>query len=537
MNPPSALAVAQQTAQILIPEFLLLFTAMGMMTASAFVKRPRREWCAASAIAMAVALLVLIAQAAIQTDLYSAVALNDDLSYFARILLLITGLIVLGLAHEEPSDERAGEFFGALLMINAGAMLVAAANELVFLFVGLELVSMPTYLLLYLARRNRATQEAATKYFFLSIFASGLLLYGLTFLYGTTGISNLKALAYLTSRSPGIPQLQDIPQLQLGSLALVFVLAGLCFRVAAVPMHFYAPDVYQGSSIVIAAFLSWVPKVVGFLAIIRTLIAVVSLGNEALVQKAILLAWIIAAATMIWGNFVALLQEDLKRLLAYSSIAHAGYLMVGVAAAFANDRGGGVYYGSESIFFYLVVYGFMNLGAFGVISALKINGRVVEKVDDLAGLAWSKPLPALCLSICLLSLSGIPPLAGFWGKFEIFAAALAAQRRDETGSFLLLAIIGMLSAAVGAYYYLRLVVVMYFRPAGEPIEVRGGWPVTLAWAACTSLTVVLGLYSTPLAEAAQAAAQAAMSCPDPPRALVAAGAQPRSIGPVLPERD
>ncbi len=254
-------------------------------------------------------------------------------------------------------------------------------------------------------------------------------------------------------------------------------------------------------------------------------------------QKAILLAWIIAAATMIWGNLVALLQENLKRLLAYSSIAHAGYLMVGVAAAFANDRVGNLYYGSESIFFYLVVYAFMTLGAFGVISALTIKGRDVESIEELAGLGWSRPLPALGLSICLLSLSGIPPLAGFWGKFEIFAAALAAQRRDETGSFLLLAIIGMLSAAVGAYYYLRLVVVMYFRPAGEPIEVRGGWPVAYAVGSCASLTVILGLFSTPLAGAVRAAAQSAMAHPNPNVAVVASSSEPTTIRPLRQERD
>jgi NADH-quinone oxidoreductase subunit N len=533
MNPASALGVAQQTAQILLPEVILLLTAMAMMTASAFVKRPRREWCAASAIALVVALLVLTAQAHLQTDLYSAVALNDKLSYYARILLLLMGLVMLGLAHQEPSDERAGEFFGAFLMINAGAMLVATANELVFLFVGLELVSIPTYLLLYLSRRNVTTQEAATKYFFLSIFSSALLLYGLAFLYGTTGISNLKALTVLIDKLP------NVPQAQLGLLALVFILAGLCFRVAAVPLHFYAPDVYQGSPIVISAVLSWIPKVVGFLAIIRSLIAVLSVrgSEDPLVKKAILLAWIIAAVTMIWGNLVALLQENLKRLLAYSSIAHAGYLMVGVTAAFANDRVGSFYYGSESIFFYLVVYALMTLGTFGVIGALAIKGRGVETVDDLAGLGWSRPLAAIALSICLLSLSGIPPLAGFWGKFEVFAAAMVAQRRAEDASFLLLAIIGMLSAAVGAYYYLRLIVVMYFRPSAGPVEVRGGWPVVLSVAACVGFTVFFGVFSTPLAEAARAAAQSAMERPDPVSALVASHAESATIAPVLRERD
>ena len=200
---------------------------------------------------------------------------------------------MLALAHDEPADDTAGEFFGAFLMINAGAMLVAAANELVFLFVGLELVSIPTYLLLYLSRRTSTTQEAATKYFFLSIFSSGLLLYGLAFLYGVTGVSNLKALATLSWFLP------SIPHPQLGLIAIVFVMAGLCFRVAAVPFHFYAPDVYQGSPTVLAALLSWVPKAVGFLAMVRALTAVFSVKgpDDPLVQKAVMICWVIAAAT------------------------------------------------------------------------------------------------------------------------------------------------------------------------------------------------------------------------------------------------
>ncbi len=186
-----------RTMAILVPELILLLSAVGMMTLSAFLQQPRRRWCRASVWVLLAAIVALFWTSGKDTDMYASVALNDALSFWARLVLLLTGLIVMGLAHDEPSDERAGEFFGALLMINAGAMLVAAANDVVFLFVGLELVSIPTYLLLYLSRRTPTTQEAATKYFYLSILASGLLLYGLAFLYGGTGIGNLKAAAYL----------------------------------------------------------------------------------------------------------------------------------------------------------------------------------------------------------------------------------------------------------------------------------------------------------------------------------------------------
>ncbi len=513
MNPQSAIDIVRGSTLILLPELLLLLAAMAIMTASAFIKRPRRVWCACSAGALVLALLVLWTLKDSRTDPYSAVALNDALSYNSRIVLILMGLVLVSLAHAEPSDDRAGEFFGSLLIVNAGAMLVAAANELVFLFVGLELVSIPTYLLLYLSRRTRTTQEAVTKYFLLSIFASGLLLYGLAFLYGTTGISNLKALTFLVERLP-----TGAPHTALGLVAIVFIISGLCFRVAAVPLQFYAPDVYQGSPTVIAALLAWVPKAVGFLAMIKTLTAVFSAREvtNPLVQKAIVIAWIIAAATMIWGNVLALLQNNLKRLMAYSSIAHAGYLMVGITASFANDGGtGGIYYGSESVLFYLVVYALMTVGTFGGFMSLRVGGRELETVEELDGLGWVHPWPALGLSICLLSLSGIPPLAGFMGKFEIFAAAIAARERVETSGFLLLAVIGMLTAAVGAYYYLRIVVVMYLRPSRQPVELSGGWPVALSVGACAGLSLLLGVFSGPLVQGARSAAESALARPDP----------------------
>jgi NADH-quinone oxidoreductase subunit N len=512
----SAFEAVQQSALVLIPEIILLLCAIGMMTACAFVRLPRRQWCRIALWGLLASFTALLAIAGQETEMYSSVALNDDLSFWARMILVLSGLIILGLAHDEPSHERAGEFFGALLLIEAGAMLVAAANDLVLLFVGLELVSMPTYLLLYLSRRDASTQEAATKYFFLSIFASGLFLYGLAFLYGTTGISNLKAATFLMEKLPlnTIPG-EPVARIQIGLVAIVFLMAGLCFRVAAVPLHFYAPDVYQGSPISIAALLAWVPKAVGFLAMIRAITAVFSTSIE-LVEKAIVLSWIIAAASMTLGNLLALLQKNLKRLLAYSSIAHAGYLMIGVAVAFANGRRATVLFqGSEGILFYLFTYALMTLGTFGAIMALRFKDRPVETIDDLAGLGWSQPWAAIALAICLLSLSGVPPLLGFMAKFEIFTAALAADGVDDSWIFIVLAVIGVLNAAVGAYYYLRIIVVMYYDRPREPVQVRGGWPVAASVAVCTGLTVLLGLVWAPVAEKARAAARSAVSRPTP----------------------
>ncbi len=515
-----AYSVATQTLRVLLPEFLLILTATAMMTAGAFVRLPRRVWAAASAGALVLAIGALILLRHTVTDPYSAVALNDPLSGYARLFLLLTGLILLAFAHDQVDDARAAEFFGSLLMIHAGAMLVASANEMVFLFAGLELVSIPTYLLLYLPRRNAATREAATKYFFLSIFSSALLLFGLAYFYGLTGVTNFKALSYLLHAEGA----SSAPRV-LGLIAVLFVMAGLGFRVAAVPFHFYAPDVYQGSPIVVTAMLAWVPKAIGFLAMLRALTAVV--GGLSWSSKAMELAWILAAVTMTLGNAVALLQDNLKRLFAYSSIAHAGYLMVGVTVAFRQGPGlKSAFLGGEGVLFYLVAYALMTLGAFGVILALDTPERPVEKVDDLSGLAWTNPALALAMGVCLFSLAGVPPLAGFLGKFWIFASALTSDTPDGPAVLRWLAILGVLNAAAGAYYYLRIVVTMVFRPAATPpLQPRTPWPTAVAVGACATLSLLLGLYARPVLLAARESAVAAIAHPDP----LPAGAPPASV--------
>lgn len=512
-----ALFTLERTLTVLLPEIVLIVAAVIMITAGAFRTAPRWVWSCASAVAVLVAIWALYALRTTDTDqlAYGAVFLNDALSGYARLGLLLSGLVLLAFSHDQVEARRAPEFFGAILLIHAGAMLVAGANELVLLFVGLELISIPTYLLLYLPSRTPSTQEAATKYFYLSIFSSALLLFGLAYLYGTTGISNLKALSYVLHRITEVDELR--PPVAFGLIALLFIVAGLGFRVAAVPFHFYAPDVYQGSPTVVAALLSWVPKAVGFLAMIRVLTAVMG-GVGELADKAVMLSFIIAVATMTLGNTVALLQDDLKRLLAYSSIAHAGYLMIGIAVAFRDQPGSlSSTLGAQAVIFYLAAYALMTLGAFGVIIALSTPEQPIETVDQLAGLAQRKPMAALAMVICLFSLAGVPPLAGFWGKLFIFTSALSVGGED-TRLFTWLAVLGGLNAAIGAYYYLRIVVTMFLRspdPHAQPLNGKTPWATQLAIGACATLSLLLGLYAEPINVVSREAAVSALTLPNP----------------------
>ncbi|WP_169980358.1 NADH-quinone oxidoreductase subunit N [Tautonia rosea] len=520
---PDQSETLSRTLLILLPEIVLSISAATIMVAGPFVRWGRSLWAGLSGAAIVASLVTLLAIARFDTTdfVYGAVALNDALSLYSRLAFLLTGLILLALGSNQIGDDRAPEFFGAILFIIAGSMLVSAANELVFLFVGLELISIPTYLLLYLPRRDRQAQEAATKYFFLSVFSTGLLLFGFAYLYGLTGVTNLKALAFLMHEGDGIITSGNVT---FGLIAVVFITAGLGFRVAAVPFHFYAPDVYQGAPTIITALLAWIPKGIGFVAMLRVLTSVVSVGDPMLAERAVFLAWIIAATTLVLGNTVALVQTNLKRLFAYSSIAHAGYLMIGIAAAFAtveDPSNLGANSGAEGILFYLAAYALMTLGAFGVILLLEAAGERAETIDDLSGLSRTRPLLALAMALCLFSLAGVPPLAGFWGKFFIFVSAWNTEPIQGIPSLRLLALIGVINAAVGAYYYLRIVAAMYYgSPAETPSSTersRPTWPNLAAVGACAVLSLVLGCIPWPLQTASRQAAVSAIYQPSPTR--------------------
>ncbi len=519
MNPVISPGHLLEAILVIVPELLLGLVACFLFLAATF-KPDRNQWATVSLLTLVVAgLWLLLSQNASRHYHVSVAELSlvaDPLAHLIRLIAIGGGGILVLLSWTQVPDRHAAEYYACLLLIVAGMCLTGMANELVTLFLALELISIPTYVLLYLPRHDHATQEAAMKYFLLSVFSSALLLFGFSYLYGLAGTTNLPAIlnAFLTTRR------EDLPLL--ASVALVMILAGLGFRITVVPFHFYAPDVYQGAHITGAALLAFVPKVAGLVALLRVLGFVLPENLLAklaetehhpgllLGGQVSSLLWILAAVTMSLGNLLALLQDNLKRLLAYSSVAHAGYMLLGlVVAPHLHANGGAVGSGIDAVLFYLVAYGAMTLGAFAVLAYLSTLRRPVETVDDLAGLSVSHASVALLMAIFLFSLIGIPLTAGFLGKFllffMLFSGALTVPAGDQSYLFLLLGFIGVLNAAVAAWYYLRIVAIMYLRTPLRPLEpVRSRAGLATVWI-CAGLTIFFGVYPQPLLQAARKA--------------------------------
>jgi NADH-quinone oxidoreductase subunit N len=485
----------------------------------------------------------------LRATVFASPVQHTNLALLFKVIALAGGAVLLLFSWDEVPADHTAEYHGCLLLIVAGMCLTGTANDLITLFLALELVSIPTYVMLYLPRADGPAQEAAMKYFLLSIFSSGLLLFGFSYLYGVCGTTNLPALAEALVKGRG--DLAEAargpaPWQGLAVVALVMVVAGLGFRITAVPFHFYAPDVYQGTTTGMAALLAFAPKVAGFAALLRVLgfVAAPAGMSEAVLRTAPglilgeqvpVLLWIMAAVTMSLGNILALLQDNVRRLLAYSSVAHAGYMLIGLTVAprvlgAPGEAVGGV----EALLFYLVAYGAMTVGAFAVLHYVSTPGRRVETVDDLAGLGRSHPGVALVMALFLFSLIGIPLTAGFVGKFLLFFEALGVSRADLAGAsdearnqaaglarlYVWLAVIGVLNAAVGAWYYLRIAAVMYLREPLQPLRATRAWSARAAIGACAVLTLALGVYPGALLKAVQAAV------PRPPQPAVTSLAAP-----------
>jgi NADH-quinone oxidoreductase subunit N len=386
----------------------------------------------------------------------------DRFSTFFHFLVTTIAAVVILTSYEymEVQQIPAGEYYGLILFGAVGMCLMSSAVELVLIFIALEISSISTYVLAGFRRRAAISSEASLKYFLLGSFATAFFLYGVALMFGATGSTSIMTIAQALRSN-------QVPVLAYAAIALMFV--GLGFKVAAAPFHVWTPDVYEGAPAPVVGFMSTAPKAAAFAVLLRVMFEVNAPGRLGLI-------WVAAALSMTLGNLAALVQQNVKRLLAYSSIAHAGYLLVAFAALPDN--------GIPAAMFYTASYAAMNVGAFAVVSHFAGAGERRVTLDDYAGLGRRAPLLAATLTIFLLSLIGIPMTGGFFAKFYVFSAALQAHLVGLT-------IIGVLNSAVGAYYYLRIIVVMYMREAKEEDPVS---PVSPGLGTALAISVVATLY-------------------------------------------
>jgi len=353
----------------------------------------------------------------------------------------------------QPIRSNGAEFYAFFLFSLTGLMLVSSADDLIWLFLALELTSLPTYIMVTISTQGTRSQEAGIKYFFLGALGAAIFLYGFALLYGAAGSTDIPEIAaHFQANGVG----------SIGLLGILISLVGVAFKVAAVPMHFYTPDVYQGAASPVSAMLAFVPKAAGFLAIFM-IAGVAGWGEDGRLPAEVdALLWIMAALTMTVGNVLALLQSSVKRMMAYSSVAHSGYMLVGVLAGPGIAGADAPFWqnGLAAVLFYLLCYGVMNLGVFGVLASLERRGEEADEIDDIRGLCKTVPHLGWVMVICSLSLLGFPPLLGFIGKIGLFTAGVSSNNIP------LVLILG-LNSAIAAFYYLRLVGAVYFEPASD----------------------------------------------------------------------
>ena len=425
--------------QLLMPELIIILTFILVVIFDLFnsIQKTFTAWITIVGCAIALYVSIDMLQIGTEGTEFSNMIQVDKYSLFFNVIFLVSTILVvlISMNYLGRQDKRQGEYYLLILLATLGMMLMASGNELIVVFLGLELMSLSLYVLAGYFQRSMASSEAGMKYLLLGAFASGFFLYGIALIYGgagTTSIPQIASALTVDAKSP----------LLLSGMFLLVV--GFGFKVALVPFHQWAPDVYEGAPTSIAAFISAGPKAAGFAAFLR--IFMDALQN--LQSEWIILITILAALTMTVGNLVAIAQRNIKRMLAYSSIAHAGYVLVALAAANKD--------GISSAMFYLFVYCVMNIGAFGAVILARTEDGESLMISDYAGLGFKKPLLALFMTIMLLSLAGFPPTAGFVGKFYIFRSAV------ESGQIWLV-IIGAINTAISAFYYLRVVVAMYMR--------------------------------------------------------------------------
>jgi NADH-quinone oxidoreductase subunit N len=406
-----------------------------------------------------------------EAGLFFNMLTNDSFSlFFKEIILFITGIVILiSIGYEELKEKYIGEYFFLLLNGTIAMLLAVSSNNLLMIYLSIEMLSLISYILTAFLKNNPLSSEAALKYFLFGALSTGIMLYGISLVYGLFGTTDLAIISKVVSAG----QINGLVTLVL----LILILAGLCFKCSLVPFHMWAPDVYQGAPTAVTAFLSVGPKAVGFAVLLR----IFANNFFPLYVNWVNLVMLISIFTMTIGNVIAISQTNIKRMLAYSSIAQAGYMLIG----FVVGTAGGI----EGVLYYILAYTLMNLGAFGCV-ILVSNYLKSDAIEDYAGLYKKDPITSFMLSIFLLSLTGVPPLAGFWGKFLVFNAAIQSK-------FILLAVVGVINSIVAAFYYMRVIKFMYLEEPKMKDTGHKSLSLQIALAIVTAGVLIAGLYVTP----------------------------------------
>ena len=463
-----------------LPEIVLACCGMGILMVGVLSKNGSFSLaCMLTIGAFLLAAALVIAGPAGQG--YNGLFTTDTFSAFVKVLILAAACIgvIVSLDYAAHANLRRFEFPVLMLYATVGMMVMVSATNLMSLYLGLELQSLSIYVLAAFARDELRSAEAGLKYFVLGSLASGLLLYGISLVYGFSGTMAfaglVQALADPTHASAGL------------IVGIVFIIAGLAFKISAVPFHMWTPDVYEGAPTPVTAFMSTAPKVAGIALLMRVMAG--PFGHLLVEWQQVII--VVSVLSMLLGSLAAIGQRNIKRLMAYSSIGHIGYALIGLAA--------GSQAGLRGVLIYMLTYVFMNAGTFACILAMRRRGRMLEQISDLSGLARTDPGLALAFAVFMFSMAGIPPFAGFWGKYFIFTAAV------QSGLWTL-AVIGVLTSVIGAYYYIRIIKVIYFDAAVEAFDPR---PVSLSVVAAASalFTTFFFLFPAPFVAAAEAAAK------------------------------
>lgn len=477
-------AIQNVNMTAIMPSLVLVCFGMALMMVTVFSPRGKTAhtaWISVAAL-IVTAFVVIGGWNSHEVGFHGSVVL-DNFATFFNMTFIVAAILTILMSDEYIQREGypLGEYYALILFTTAGAMWMASGTDLLTIFLGLEVLSISLYVLAGMFRDQLRSNESGLKYFFLGAFSTGFLLYGIALLYGVTGTTKLDGIAQALASG------ETILDNSMAVAGMVLLGTGFLFKIAAAPFHMWTPDVYQGAPTPITAFMSAGPKAAAFAAFLR----VFTVSLESMQAEWTSFLWIIAVLTMIAGNVIAIYQDNIKRMLAYSSIAHAGYAMVGMVAA--NEIG------MSGVLFYLLAYTFMNIGAFAVLVLAGKKGEENLTLEGFSGFGYRRPFLGIAMLIFLFSLMGIPPTAGFAGKFYIFAGALEAN-------YVWLAVIGVLNSAVSLYYYLRVMVYMYFRDPSEDF----GW-VKMNVGAMASIilaiagVLLLGILPGPVMELARLA--------------------------------